>query len=134
MNTVDVGIRGLRDLDRALGRVDKTLRSKLRSELKHVAEIVAVGARAKADSKGLRRSGDLIRGIQPYALMGRAGVRSSAIHRGYNYPRRLEYEGGSGRDPGPRATLNPAFEEAKPVVLAETERIIEKLAQEWGGA
>ena len=127
----DVGIRGLRGLDRALGKADKTLRADLRTRLKEVADIVAVRARNLAEEKGLHQSGDLIKGIQPYALTGRAGVRSGAMHRGYNYPRRLEYEHGGGRDPGPRATLNPAFEQMKPVILMEAERILDKLAQDF---
>lgn len=127
-----VGLKGLRELDQALGRADKDLRKRLRKELKDIANIVAIGARAKAESVTTRRSGDLIRGIKPYALTGKAGVRSGAMHRGYSYPSRLEYEGG-GRGPGPRASLLPAYEEAKPVVFAESERLLDRLAHDFGG-
>ena len=127
-----VQIRGLKDLDRALGKADKNLRKDLRLKLKAVAEIVAVGARAKAQAKGLRQSGDLVRGIKPFALTGKAGVRSGAMHRGYSYPSRLEWENG-GDGPGPRASLLPAYDEAKPVVLAETERLLDRLADDFHG-
>ena len=127
-----VGLKGLKELDRALGRADKDLRKRLRKELKDIANVVAVGARAKAGSVNNRQSGDLVRGIKPYALTGKAGVRSGAMHRGYSYPSRLEYEGG-GRGPGPRASLLPAFEEAKPQVMAETERLLDRLANDFHG-
>jgi hypothetical protein len=129
---VTVKIKGLRDLDRALGKADKDLRKDLRGRLKAVAMIVATGARAKAEAKGLRQSGDLIRGIKPYALTGKAGVRSGAMHRGYNYPARVEYEGGN-RGPGPRATLNPAYEESKAAVLVELERLLDDFADNFEG-
>lgn len=126
MTTPGVRIRGLKELDRALGKADKDLRRDLRRRLRGIANIVAVGARAKAESKGLRQSGDLIRGIRPYALTGKAGVRSGAVHRGYNYPARLEYERG-----GMRASLIPAYEEARPVILAETERLLDDFADNF---
>lgn len=131
--TATVKIRGLRELDRALGRADKNLRKDLRVRLRAIAQVVATGAKAQAEAKGLRQSGDLIRGIQPYALTGRAGVRSTALHRGYNYPARLEWEGGSHGQPGPRASLLPAYEEKKAVVLAETERLLDRFASDFYG-
>ena len=127
----DVKIRGLKELDQALGRADKNLRKNLRKRLKDIANVVAVGARAKAQS--FRKSGDMIRGIKPYALTGKAGVRSGALHRGFNYPARLEWEGGTRGVPGPRATLLPAYEEAKPAVLAETQHLLDDLADDFGG-
>ena len=126
-----VKIKGLRELDRALGKADKDLRHDLRKRLKAVANTVAVGARAKAQAKGLRQSGDLIRGIRPFALTGKAGVRSSALHRGYSYPSRLEWEGGGQGSPGPRATLLPAYEEQKDKVIAETERLLDEFADDF---
>ena len=128
-----VGIRGLKELDKALGATDKNLRKDLRKRLKDIADIVAVGARAKAASVTTRRSGDLIRGIKPYALTGKAGVRSGALHGGYSYPSRLEWEGAPRGTPGPRASLLPAFEEAKPAVLAATERLLDDIANDFHG-
>lgn len=103
-------MRGLRQLDRALGVADKTLRSKLRGKLKGVAGEVAAEARRLAAQRTTSRTGDLVRGIQPFALQGRAGVRSKATHGGFRYPYRLEYEGHAGRRYGPRASLGPAAE------------------------
>ena len=126
-----VRVDGLSELDRALGEAGPELRKDLRRKLKDLAEVVAVDAREKAASRNHRRSGDLVRGIQPFANLGVAGVRSTAVHRGYEYPRRLEWEGGPSGEPGPRASLYPAFEEAKPLVLSEVERILESLAHDW---
>ena len=130
----EVRISGLKELDAALGQADKRLQQDLRRELKAIAASVVVGARAKAEANTTRHSGDLIAGIKPFAFGGKFGVESGALHRGYSYPRRLEYEGGGGAgNPGPRASLIPAFEEAMPVVLAETERLLDKTVQDFFG-
>jgi hypothetical protein len=118
---------GLRELDRALGRTDKDLRTILRNDLKEVAEIVAVEARHIAQEKGLVETGDLVRMIQPFALVRGAGVRSSATHRGYRYPRRLEYENRGGQPYGPFATVLPAVEEKTPEVYAKAELLLDRL-------
>ncbi|HXO86436.1 MAG TPA: hypothetical protein VN803_13030 [Gemmatimonadales bacterium] len=126
---IDGGVRfdGLRELDRALGRTNKDLRTVLRRDLKEVAEVVAVEARQIAQQKGLVRSGDLVRMIQPYALVRGAGVRSSALHRGYRYPRRLEYEGRDGGAYGPDATVLPAVEHKQAELYAKAEELLDKL-------
>lgn len=122
---MDIRFEGLREFDRALGRADKTLRKGLRTELKETAGIVATEARMIAAAKGLRQSGDLIRGIRPFANARGAGVRSSARHRGYPYPRRLEF--GSGRA---RASLLPALEAKKGVVRAKAEHLLDRIAKD----
>lgn len=128
---VHVAVRGLRDLDRALGRADKGLRRNLRDLLKEVAGDVARDAQSIASSKGLRDSGDLIAGIKPYALTGRAGVRSSAMHGGYPYPRRLEFEDRAGSSWGPRASLNPAVQRNKDGIERGIERVLDKFGDDY---
>ena len=118
---------GLRELDRALGRTNKDLRTKLRADLKQDAEVVAVEARNIAVSKGLYRTGDLVRGIQPFALVRGAGVRSSAVHRGYRYPRRLEYQDRGAEPYGPDATLLPAVENKKAEIIARADALLDRL-------
>lgn len=130
---IGVRLHGLKALDRALGKADKNLRKNLRNELRSVAGEVAVKARTIAEAKGLRKSGDLIRGIRPFALSGRAGVRSSASHGGYEYPRRLEFEGrGSGRT-GPRASLYPAVEASEGEIERGIERVLDNLGKDFSG-
>lgn len=131
---VMIRVTGLRALDRALGRADKGLRRNLRDELKRVAETVAQDARSIAQSKGLRVSGDLIAGIKPYALTGRAGVRSNAVHGGYPYPRRLEYEHRGGGPYGPRASLTPAVEQNQAEIARGIERVLGHLEQDFAGS
>ena len=123
-------IRGLKQLDRALGKADKNLRTKLRGKLRDIASGVATEARQIAESKGLRDSGDLIRGIKPYALTGRAGVRSGAVHRGYNYPRRLEFESRGGDLYGPRASLYPAYDAQRGEVMRATEGLLDGIQRD----
>lgn len=127
-----VHIKGLRELDRALGRADKTLRTELRDRLKGVADIVATEARILAGARTSRGTGDLVRGIRSFALSGRAGVRSNAVHRGFEYPRRLEYEGRGGGVYGPRASLNPAFDSKADEVARAAEQLFDDMAEDFG--
>lgn len=121
-----LNVRGLQELDRAFGRVDKRLRRGLRDTLRDAAQDVALEARSIAESKGLRESGDMIRGIRPFALAGRAGVRSEAVHRGFAYPRRLEFADRGGATYGPRASLLPAVK----LKRGETERRVSRLVDD----
>lgn len=118
---------GLRELDRALGKADKDLQKILRQDLMEVASVVAEYARGLAQQKGLVRSGDLIYGIDPFANASGAGVRSSAIHRGFRYPRRLEFEGRGSNVYGPRATLLPAFDLGQGEALQNAENLLDRL-------
>lgn len=122
-----VHFSGLRELDRALGKADKDLRRVLRADLKEMADIVAREAVHIAEEKGLVRSGDMIRKIAPFALVRGAGVRSSSRHRGYAYPRRLEYEGRDGSGYGPRASVLPALEEKKDDLWAAADALLDRL-------
>lgn len=133
MEQLDIRIRGLRELDRAFARADRDLQRKLRARLRGIAESVAVDARAIAEAKGLRESGDLIRGIRPFARAGGAGVRSSARHGGFNYPMRLEYEGRRGGKGswGPRASLSPALAERHNQVFSACEQLLDDIADDY---
>jgi hypothetical protein len=130
---VDIRLRGLKEFDRALGKADKNLRKNLRDGLRDVAEEVAAKARGIAQSKGLRESGDLISKIRPFALTGRAGVRSGASHRGFAYPNRLEYEGRAGSSSGPRASLNPAVNASGGEIERGIERVLDNIGKDFEG-
>lgn len=125
---VDLRFKGLKELDKALGKADKRLRKELRTRFKDVAGIVATEAQDVAESKGLRKSGDLIKGIRPFSTGARTGVRSSATHGGFNYPQRLEYEQG-----GLRATLGPALDAKADDVFDAAEGLIDDIADEFNG-
>jgi hypothetical protein len=129
---VDFQVKGLKELDRALGKADKNLRKNLRDHLRDVAGDVATKAREVASSKGLRQSGDLIGGIKPYALTGKAGVRSTAAHGGFAYPRRLEFEGRGGGPWGPRASLNPAVQASAGDIERGIERVLDQIEDDFG--
>lgn len=125
-------IDGLKQLDRALGKADKGLRTNLRASLKELAGEVAVEAQSIVTAKGLVQTGDLRRSIKPYALTGRAGVRANAAHRGFGYPFRLEYEGRIGRwGYGPRAYLNPAVENKEPELRRGIERVLDAMNRDF---
>jgi hypothetical protein len=127
----DIRIRGLRDLDRALRRADRGLQRELRGRLRAIATDVATEARAIAASKGLRESGDLIAKTRPFVRAKGAGVRSSAMHRGFAYPKRLEFEGRRGATYGPRASLFPALTARRNSVFAAAERLLDDLADDF---
>lgn len=128
---VNVRFNGLRALDRALGKADKNLRRDLRARLRDIAEGVAQSARRAAAQKTRTRSGDLVKGIRPFVKSGAAGVRSSAVHGGYEYPKRLEFEGRRGGSYGPRASLYPALEADEFNVVAAAERLLDDIADDF---
>lgn len=129
-----IRVKGLKQLDRALGKADKRLRNDLRRKLRNIAGDVAETARDIVASKGLVQSGDLRASIQPFALTGRAGVRATATHRGYAYPSRLEYENRAGEVYGPNAFLNPAVDRRIDDVTRSMEGLLDDIANDFEGA
>lgn len=134
VNDVRVSIQGIAALDRALGKADKNLRTGLRDDLKEIAGVVAQEAQSIAELKGLRRSGDLIRKITPFAFTGRAGVRSTSVHRGFAYPLRLEFEGRRGASYGPSASLLPALDAKGDELFDLASRLLDKFADDFDSA
>jgi hypothetical protein len=122
-----IRITGLRELVRDFGRMQRGLRTELQREMSQIGGIVAGEARQIAQQKGLRDSGDLIRSIRPRVRGAVALVRSSAEHRGFNYPARLEYEHG-----GRRAFLGPAVDAKQAEVVDAIDDMLDRLASEHG--
>lgn len=126
-----VEVKGYRELLRALKRTDAELHRNLREGLTGIAREVVQEAKGIAESKGLRESGDLIRGIRPFATVKGTGVRSGAMHGGYAYPQRLEYEGRQGGRYGPRASLNPAVDRKEPEINRGLDRVLDQLEKDF---
>jgi len=122
------GLKGLRELDRALGAADKNLRRGLRDRFRDIAADVAIDARQIAESKELRKSGDLIASIKPFASGKAVGVRAAATHGGYPYPKRLEYE-----NRGRLGFLNPAVERNEAVIERGIESVLDRIEDDWRG-
>ena len=114
---IGLEITGLRELQRALKKVDRDALAGVRRQLKGVAAITATEARALAAANTTRGTGALIRGIKPFITAAGAGVRSGARHRGFDYPSRLEFQRGSRF-----ASLYPAYRHPLPAVIAAGER------------
>lgn len=129
VNAIRVRFEGLQALDRALRRADLDLHALLRANLIEAADVVAHEAQSIAEQKGLRRSGDMIRLIQPFAGVGRAGVRSTSRHRGYPYPKRLEFEGRGGNSYGPDASLLPALDEKQGELEARADVLLDRFVE-----
>jgi hypothetical protein len=137
---LDVQVRGLRQLDRALGATDKALRRKLRDRLKQAAAIAAEATRELIESKDLIESGDMLGSVRPFAAgatgrkPGSGGVIVSATHRGYAYPKRLEYEGRDSSGYGPRAFVHPAIQEVSGEIVADLTHLLDDLEHDFGGS
>lgn len=128
-----VRIRGLREFQRALQKADRNVAAKLRRDLRELAMEVAREARSLAAQRTTRRTGDLERGIRPFARQGAVGVASTAEHGGYQYPRRLEFEGRGSTGYGPRASLYPAADEAAPELEAKAMGVLDETTRILGG-
>jgi hypothetical protein len=126
--TFEIKTEGVGQLLRALNKVDKDLRTKIRIALVGVAGLVAVEAKQIAEQKGLRQSGDLISHIRPGFRSGYAYVADTARHGGYNYPGRIEFE----KKYGDRSFLAPALERKKPEVYAGVEAVLDLIIREAG--
>jgi hypothetical protein len=87
-------VRGLAQLQRDLGKVNKTARSEVRTGLKDVGDIVAREAKIVAAQNGLRgKTGNLIRKIVPTVRAQGVFVEAKATNKGYRYPGVYEFAG-----------------------------------------
>lgn len=127
---VGTQINGLREFNRGIRKADLRLAAYVQTGFRAIAMEVAQEARGIAESKGLRESGDLIRGIVPYSRIGGAGVRSRAVHRGFNYPLRLEFEGRGPEGYGEHASLYPAVRDAEPKIEEQTFALLNSMVDD----
>ena len=79
-----------------LAQIALALPVEVKEEMGGVAEVGAREARAIAERQGLRKSGDLIRGIEPGVYATSALIRETAQKRGYPYPKVYEFARGLG--------------------------------------
>lgn len=135
-----VKVEGLRELVRDFRKMGKHVVRDVQRELGDVAKVVADEARSIAEAKDLRRSGDLVRSIRPRVRGATALVRASATHRGFNYPRRFEFEGGRRgasdashfRGRGPRAFLGPALDAKEGEIVDAMNDVLDRLTSRNG--
>lgn len=126
--TFEIRTEGVGQLLRALNKVDKDLRTKIRAALLSIAGLVAVEARQIAESKGLKQSGDLIASIRPGMRSGYAYLADTARHGGYNYPARIEFE----KKYGDRSFLGPAVEHRRVESMLALEAVLDRIVSEAG--
>lgn len=122
MNEV-VRVEGLKELDRAFGRINKDLRRELRKGLRRAAKVVATEGQQIARDKGLVRTGRLVKGIRPGATGDAVFVRARALKDAFNYA--PVYEFGAG---GRRAFLGPAVQRKRGEVVDEIEKVLDEMA------
>jgi len=136
-----IDIQGLNAVRRTIKNMNPAIDKELRRGLKAAGDIVANQAKENAraayeegfyrkghhkrDPKD-RRTGDLVKKIAT-AVTQRKGVevRLKARHRGYNYPRRLEFE--KGKTPFLRPALYMKRTEARREIWRAVDRALKQL-------
>ena len=147
MASQEIKVEGLRELQKALGRVDKEIKKDLMRELKGIGNRVADRARQNATPRS--KTGKELRGIKASARSGKRTAGVSVVSKarepastksepgGYRYTKLHEYGGGAripgkkGSLPGPRAVLNPAIEQLRGRSERDIERVINNFVKEF---
>jgi hypothetical protein len=115
-----VRVHGLKELNRAFGKASKDLQRELRAGLKEAAEPVAAEARSNAARFGARTAA----GIKPGARAGAAFVRQGNRKTTGKRPDfgRLQMQ----------TVLLPALAAKEDAVVAEVEKLIDRIADKGG--
>ena len=125
-----LNVTGLKDINKALRRMDAGTRKQVREAFKGVGRIISVQAQANARSQGLvGKTGDLVRKIQPRSTARGVLVVASAKHgpKKYNYPGRLEFD----QRLGPKPFLYAAVDQKLDEAIKELEKVLNWLEREW---
>ncbi len=122
-----VRVEGLKETVAALNRLDGDVRKTVRGELRQIGQLVADEARSIAG--GFRQTGDTARGVKVSVRGTVVAVRSTATHRGFNYPKRLEFE------QGPRARLHllPALDRKRDEVVDRVGQVVDRALDTFDG-
>lgn len=128
-----VRVKGLHELIRGLGRADKAQRRYLQRELDSIAKKVRYKARERARDEGLVDEGKLVSGIRHRVIRtSTAVVKETRTRGGYLYPAFYEFGGRGENTVGPRAFLYPAADEARPEVVRDLEKMLDRLFADSG--
>lgn len=127
-----VGVQGLAELRRTLGKMDKSLQTGIRDSLLKSAEIVAAEARRRAKvgerpiPKGRRPMARMRDTIVPFTKGAIGGIRTRAVAPGgFPYPRRIEWERGGA------PFMRPALEAKAKDVERSMAELLDQLADTW---
>ena len=147
MGDVVIAFDDYKKVVKGLKLLDTGLDSELKKGLKAVGAKVATKAKAEAERKGLRASGELIRLIKPSATNVAVAVVASAkreasngsrgasryANKPFNYPSVYEF-GGRGKlnTAGPRAFLRPGLRKAGPAIQEEMLQVINQTVSKAG--
>lgn len=133
MGDVVIAFDDYKKVVKGLKLLDTGLDSELKKGLKAVGAKVATKAKAEAERKGLRASGELIRLIKPSATNKAVSVVASAKRAGFSYPAVYEYGGrGKVNATGPRAFLRPGLRKAGPAIQEEMLQVINQTVSKAG--
>ena len=117
-----VRVEGLRELNAAFGKLDKSLKRELQKELRAVAEPVAKGVRQKMMAHGF--SAPTITGV-------RAGSRSGTVIVRQRAPKKTGNRGYFGGVQMRYAFL-PALEEGEPETVRAVEDMLDRMTRKEG--
>ena len=147
MGDVIIAFDDYKKVVKGLKLLDTGLDSELKKGLKAVGAKVATKAKAEAERKGLRASGELINKIKPSATNVAVAVVASAKRKASNgsrgasryankpffYPAVYEYGGrGKVNATGPRAFLRPGLRKAGPAIQEEMLQVINQTVSKAG--
>lgn len=130
---ITLNIEGLKETKVALRRSARLVKKEINTRLRAVGDILAVEAQSLARSKGLEKSGNLVRSIKPRARSMGVAVVASAKRKGpkypqgYNYPKRLEYESS-----GARSFMRPALANKQEEALTRLAGVLDEIRREFG--
>jgi hypothetical protein len=130
---ITFNIEGLKETRSAIRRSSRLVKKEINTRLRAVGDILAVEAQGLARSRGLEKSGKLVRLIKPrarsmsVAVVANAKRVSPKYPKGYNYPKRLEYENG-----GARQFMRPALASKKQEVVSKLAEVLDEISREFG--
>jgi hypothetical protein len=129
---------------KAVKELDAGLDKELKAGLKAIGSKVSTKAQAEAASRGLVKTGELVRKISPsvtqkgVAIVSKAkrpassGKRGPSRYAGKPFPYPMVYEYGARGGTGSRAFLAPAVQKSSALIKSELEKVIETTASKAG--
>lgn len=120
-----IEVHGVNETIRAFQRVDAKVARELRTSFGRVAEPVVDQAQANVRRLRLVKSGDMLRKFRVSVRRGEAVVRNTSRHRGYDYPRKIEYTD--------RSFLRSALDTSRREVLAAFEQWVDDTLDTFEG-
>lgn len=123
MTRTTVRVKGLRELQRDLNRMEGGLAREVDESLREAGELVERETASRIRARGLVRTGKMVGSVRTAVTRGKVRVRVTAARRGFPYPRLREAQ---------TPFLNPALESKRGEVIEVIDRMLARLAGDHG--